>query len=282
MSHADIFIPLASKETGRRRKCFCTREQARSQRCDQARGVVPAKRIKSECSPGCGKPGSPARGKGQEEDSARHAAERVDQRRAVRNRAGDARREVATRLYRGQIEFEPAMLRLTRISRLFDRKLGSPLVRRETDLVRLAFLAPILERNRIGGRKRFLGVNREASRVETVGYQGFPAFGDCRNNLKEPGGCEAGDVWSDRLDRLRNQQSNHAERLEVAPSDHTSTAIRDKLDGTNPSRPGRGRLYQLIEHSCQATIFSVWFPFFSLSCHLVGRRRRKSRPSFFQ
>ena len=45
-----------------------------------------------------------------------------------------------------KVEIERDMLRLMRISRLVDRKLGCQFVRRETDLVRRTFLAPVLER----------------------------------------------------------------------------------------------------------------------------------------
>ena len=83
---------------------------------------------------------------------------------------------------------------------------------------------------------------------------GFSTFGDSPDDLEEPDGCEAGDVWSDRLGCLREQQSNHAKRLEVTLSDHAGTAIRDKPNGTKPSRPGRNRPYQLFAYSCQATI----------------------------
>lgn len=79
----------------------------------------------------------------------------------------------------------------------------------------------------------------EATNVRAMGYPGFSTFGDSPDDLKEPGGCEAGDVWSDRLSCLRDQQSNHAKRLEVAPSDHAGTAIRDKPIGKNLSRPER-------------------------------------------
>ncbi|MGA2702370.1 MAG: hypothetical protein ABSH35_14910 [Isosphaeraceae bacterium] len=79
-------------------------------------------------------------------------------------------------------------------------------------------------------------MSREAIHVQRSDYPGLFAFGDSFDDLKEPGGCEAVGVWSDRLGYLRYQQSNHAKRLEVAPSDHASTAIRDKLDGMHPSR----------------------------------------------
>ena len=152
--------------------------------------------------------------------------------------------------------------------------------RRETDLVRRAFLAPVLERDRAVGRREFFRVSREATNVQTMGYPGFSAFGDSPDDLKEPGGCEAGDVWSDRLDCLRDQQSNHAKRLEVAPSDHAGTAIRDKPNGTNPSRPGKEPSYQLFAHSCQAKIVRERSPFFpkaSVSFHVF----RRGGPEFF-
>src|SRR5271157_1434169 len=123
-------------------------ENRRAQGCrDEPRAVVPVTWTKSECSPWCGETDWPERGEGQEEDSAGHAAERVDQRRAARNRVGDVRCAGATRVHRQHAKIGRDMLRLMRISRLVDRKLGCQLVRRETGLVRRAFLVPVLERN---------------------------------------------------------------------------------------------------------------------------------------
>ena len=179
-------------------------------------------------------------------------------------------------MHREHVEIKRDVVRLMRISRLVFWKLGCQSVGREADLVRRAFLAPVLERNRVVGRKGFLGVNREATRVQTMGYPGLSAFGDSHDVFKELGGCEAGDVWSDCLDCLRSQQSNHAKRFEAAPCDHPGTAIRDNrkrhksLTTWKVSPPSTIRLFLSSDNRLSAVPF---FPNTFVSFHVFRRGR---------
>src|SRR5271166_2665794 len=116
-------------------------------------------------------------------------------------------------MHREQFEIEPDMMRFRRILLLVDLELGRQFERRETDLVRCAFLVLFLEWNWTVGRRGLFVVRREATQAQAGDYPGLSAFGDSLDDLKEPDGCEAGEVWSDRLGRLRDQQCYHAERL---------------------------------------------------------------------
>ena len=77
-------------------------------------------------------------------------------------------------------------------SRLVDRKLGCQFVRRETDLVRRAFLAPCPRTELSRWAEGILRCELRGNPRAEEDYRGLFAFGNSFDDLKEPGGCKAG------------------------------------------------------------------------------------------
>jgi hypothetical protein len=160
-------------------------------RCDKPRQVVPDTGTKSECSRWCGVTD------GQSEARARRKIQQVMRQsewisaELPGTGSGAYDEPVRPECSESRARSNGTCCDLGGFPASSTRKLGCQLVRRETALVRRAFLALVLKRNRAVGRRGILGVNCEATKVQTMVCPGFSAFSESFDDLKEPGGCEA-------------------------------------------------------------------------------------------